>query len=122
MYLAYPYTYDSTGRTAAAVEDTYVRDLIEQVLFTAPGERVMRPDLGSGIYQLLFAPNSEQLSGAVQMLVQGALQKWLGDVLTVLNLQVQSADSELRVVIEYELRRDRRRVVETLSHPVPGAP
>jgi phage baseplate assembly protein W len=122
MYLGYPYRYDATGRTAKAAEEVHVRDLIEQVLFTAPGERVMRPDFGSGVYQLVFAPNSPQLAGAVQMLVQGALQKWLSDVATMLDVQVEAAESELRVVIAYELRRDGRRVVETFVRPVTGAP
>ena len=49
------------------------------MLFTAPGERVNRPDFGSGLLQLVFAPNSDELAGATQFLVQGALQQWLGD-------------------------------------------
>ena len=113
MQLAYPYGFDRGGLTASTDEATHVRDLIEQVLFTAPGERVMRPDFGSGVGQLVFAPNSVELAGATQMLVQGALQKWLSEVITAVVVQVESAEAELRVTIQYELRRDGRVITET---------
>jgi phage baseplate assembly protein W len=106
MPLAFPYGFDRGGLTAAADDATHVRDLIEQVLFTAPGERVMRPDFGSGVMQLVFAGNSVELAGATQMLVQGALQKWLGDVVTVLGVRVEALDAELRITVQYERRRD----------------
>ena len=72
MNLRYPYQFDDRGRTAEADDPAYIRELIEQVLFTAPGERVMRPDFGSGLMQLLFAPNSAELAATTQFLVQGA--------------------------------------------------
>ena len=56
--LRYPYQFDARGHTATADEDAWIRGLIEQVLFTAPGERVMRPDFGCGLAQLVFAPNT----------------------------------------------------------------
>ena len=77
----------STSTAAAAprrpTSDDHIRDLIEQVLFTAPGERVNRPNFGSGLLQLVFAPNSDELAAATQFLVQGALQQWLGDLIQV---------------------------------------
>ena len=54
MNLDFPYHFDSHGRTAAIDYDAHIRDLIEQVLFTAPGERVNRPDFGSGLLRLVF--------------------------------------------------------------------
>jgi hypothetical protein len=113
MPLAYPYGYDRSGLTATTGEATHVRDLIEQVLFTAPGERVMRPDFGSGVAQLVFALNSAELAGATQMLVQGALQKWLGEVITALAVRVEAIEAELRVTVQYEIRRDGRVITET---------
>ena len=56
--LDFPYHVDGTGRSATTGAADHVRDLIEQVLFTAPGERVMRPDFGSGLLALVFEPNS----------------------------------------------------------------
>ena len=101
----YPYHFDGLGRTAAADADGHIRDLIEQVLFTAPGERVNRPDFGSGLMQLVFAPNSDELAAATQFLVQGALQQWLGDLIVVEAVEVRSEDSTLRVSTRYRVRR-----------------
>ena len=76
--LDFPYRFDGRGRTATADADDHIRDLIEQVLFTSPGERVMRPDFGSGMLALVFEPNSTALAATTQILVQGALQQHLG--------------------------------------------
>ena len=73
--LDFPYHFDGRGRTADDRRADHIRDLIEQVLFTAPGERVMRPDFGSGLLALVFEPNSTALAATTQMLVQGALQQ-----------------------------------------------
>ena len=75
MQFDYPYDFDTRGRTAETTDDEHIRDLIEEVLFTSPGERVNRPTFGSGVLQLIFAPNSEALAAATQMTVQGALQR-----------------------------------------------
>ena len=83
MDIDFPFHFDGRGRTAEAATDEHVRDLIEQVLFTSPGERVNRPTFGSGLMQLVFAPNSDELATATQFLVQAALQQWLGDLIEV---------------------------------------
>lgn len=120
MWLAYPYGADRRGRTAEADGPAHVRELIEQLLFTAPGERVMRPDLGSGVAQLVFAPNAVELAGATQMLVQGALQRWLGEQIAVLGVRVEPVDAELRVTVQYQLRRDGSTVTESFTRPGVG--
>lgn len=109
MPLNYPYGFDTRGRTADTSDDEHIRDLIEQVLFTTPGERVNRPTFGSGVLQLIFAPNGEALAAATQMTVQGALQQWLGDLISVEAVEVQSEDSTLRVSVQYTVRRNQQR-------------
>ncbi|MFB3921954.1 MAG: GPW/gp25 family protein [Terriglobia bacterium] len=111
----YPLHFDDRGRTAEVDGDEHIRDLIEQVLFTAPGERVNRPDFGSGIMQLIFAPNSGELAAATQFLIQGALQQWLGDLIQVESVQVEAQDSTLRVTIQYLTRRTQTRQTATFS-------
>jgi len=101
----FPYRIDGRGRTATTSEDDHLRDLIEQVLFTAPGERVNRPTFGSGLLRLVFAPNGDALAAATQMTVQGNLQQWLGDLIQVTEVQVDDVDAELRVVVRYTVRR-----------------
>src|SRR6266513_4243820 len=98
MQIDYPFHFDERGRTASVDDEGHIRDLIEQVLFTSPGERVNRPTFGSGLMKLVFAPNSDALASATQQLVQGALQRWLGDLIQVESVEVESEDAELRVI------------------------
>lgn len=109
MYVDFPFHFDRRGRTAEADVDGYIRDLIEQVLFTSPGERVNRPDFGSGLLQLVFAPNSDALAAATQLTVHSALQHWLGEIIQVENVSVESEDATLRVNVQYVVREDQRR-------------
>jgi phage baseplate assembly protein W len=111
MQFDYPYHFDSRGRTAPTSDDEHVRDLIEQVLFTTPGERVNRPTFGTPVMQLVFAPASEEVATATQFLVQGALQQWLGDMIQVEGVEVATDDAALYVTVQYRTRRgDERRV------------
>ena len=119
MQVDYPLHIDARGGTASVDEDAHIRDLIEQVLFTAPGERVNRPTFGSGVLQLVFAANGDALAAATQLTVQGALQQWLGDLIQVEAVQVETEDATLRVTVQYVLRRTQQRQVARLS---PGGP
>ncbi|MCL1976767.1 MAG: GPW/gp25 family protein [Candidatus Bathyarchaeota archaeon] len=105
MHFKYPFQADTRGRTAIANEEDHIRQLIEQVLFTSIGERVNRPTFGSNVNQLVFAPNSDELSATTQLLVQGALQQWLGTLIMVKSVSVQSRDSTLTVTVQYIIRR-----------------
>jgi phage baseplate assembly protein W len=111
MNLDFPFHFNGRGRTDEVETDGHIRDLIEQVLFTSPGERVNRPTFGSGLLQLVFAPNSDELAAATQFLVQGALQQWLGDLIQVGEVQVESEDSTLRVMVQYTVRRTQQQQV-----------
>jgi uncharacterized protein len=112
MQIDYPFHVDARGRTATTGDDEHVRALIEQVLFTTPGERVNRPDFGCGLLQLVFAPNSDALAAAVQFTVQGALQQWLGELIQVEQVDVAAEDSRLTVIVVYRLRDGERRTAE----------
>jgi phage baseplate assembly protein W len=104
-YLDYPLGFDGAGRAAVAPPDDHVRDMIEQVLFTDPGERVNRPDFGCGLRQLVFMPNSDVLAAATQFMVRGALSRWLGDVIEVREVRVAAEEERLLVDVVY-LRLD----------------
>ena len=102
MDVAFPYRADGRGRTAAAEsQDAHIRNLIEQVLFTVPGERVNRPDFGCGLLQLVFAPNSDELAATLQMLVAASLQQWLGGLLRIDDVRAESSDATLTVQVQY---------------------
>lgn len=102
--IAFPFRIDARGRTAHADYDDHVRDLIEQLLFTSPGERVMRPDFGCGLLDLVFTPNSPELASALELSVQASLQRWLGELIEVEALDVVSEENVVRVYLRYVVR------------------
>src|SRR3954462_7482474 len=104
MDIGFPYHLDGRGRTADPGLSDHVRELIEQLLFTAPGERVNRPEFGSGLRQLVFAPNSPELAATLEFTVKAALEQWLGDLIHVDALTVESDDAVLRIALTYTLR------------------
>jgi phage baseplate assembly protein W len=105
MNIDFPFHFDNRGRTATTDDDDHIRDMIEEFLFTNPGERVNRPDFGSGLLQLVFAPNSPELAAALQVTIQAGLQRWLSDVILVQKVEVTSEDSTLRALIQYVVKR-----------------
>jgi uncharacterized protein len=105
MDIDFPFHFDGRGRSATTSEEDHVRDMIEQLLLTAAGERVNRPEFGSGLLQMIFAPNSPEVAAALQFTTEAALQRWLGDVIEVQSLDVTSEDATLRVTVQYRLRR-----------------
>ena len=116
MDVNFPFRFDGRGRTAEAAPVDHIRQMVEQVLFTAPGERVNRPTFGCGLAQLVFAPNSEELAAAAQFLVQGALQQWLDDLIQVEEVLVENRDSTLLVAVQYVNRRTQQREIARFAH------
>lgn len=115
MQIGFPFGFDKRGRTTQADELTHIRQMIEVVLFTNPGERVNRPDFGSGLLQLVFGPNSHELAAAVHANVHAALQRWLGDLIDVQHLEVESIDARLLVTIDYVVARSQERRTDTFE-------
>jgi uncharacterized protein len=118
MNIDYPYRFDNRGRTAEAQDDDHIRDLMEQVLFTMPGERVNRPTFGSGLMQLVFAPNSDALAAATQLSVQSSLQQWLGSLVQLEAVNVENEDATLRVTVQYVVRRSQERRVQQFTRAI----
>ena len=118
MNIDYPFHFDTRGRTASTGEDDHVRDMIEQLIFTNPGERVNRPDFGSGVLQLIFGPNSPELAATVQFTLQAAIQRWLGDVIQVRDLEVTANDSTLSILLTYALADTGEEHTATFTRPV----
>jgi phage baseplate assembly protein W len=102
-YSDHPFDIDGRGRIATTELEDHVRDMIFQILFTNPGERVNRPDFGCGLLQMVFMPNSEALATATQFLVHGALQRWLSDVIKVDTVEITAENEQLVVRISYTL-------------------
>ena len=108
MNIDFPFHIDGRGLTAATDDQDHIRDMIEQLLFTNPGERVNRPDFGSGLLQLVFEPNSTELAAALQFTLQASLQQVLGDRIQLHAVQVDTLDSTLQVTVQYVIRTDQQ--------------
>ena len=113
MNIDFPFHFDSRGRTATTDDDDHIRDMIEEFLFTSAGERVNRPDFGSGLLGMVFEPNSQELAAALQFTIQAGLQRWLADLIEVRALEVTSQDASLRVLVQYVVRRTGQQRQET---------
>jgi phage baseplate assembly protein W len=96
----------------------HILEMVEQLIFTSPGERVNQPDFGSGLMQLVFAPNSPELAAALQFTMQGAIQRWLGDLIQVQSLIVTSNDSQLNIDLQYVIRSTNQPVSVTFSQSI----
>ncbi|SEB38745.1 GPW/gp25 family protein [Terriglobus roseus] len=103
MDLRFPYGFDSTGITAGTPRLAHIRQMIEQILLTAPGERVNRPNFGSGASRLVFEPNSAMMLATQNQLIQGALQQWLLDVVRVEAVSVDGNDSTVTITVQYSV-------------------
>jgi uncharacterized protein len=107
--LAFPFGPAATGR-AASVEDgddTQIRQMLELVVMTMPGERVMRPSFGSPVTQMLFAPVDAAVAHALQASLAAAIGLWMGDLIDLRDLTVafDDEDAALEILITYEVRR-----------------
>jgi uncharacterized protein len=104
--IKHPFAVD-LGRGRLAEEENYaqhVEQMMFQVLFTAPGERINRPDFGCGVKRLVFAPNSEVSAALAQVTIFQALTRWLGTAITVNDVKALAIDSRMEIKIAYTLK------------------
>ncbi len=113
MNIRFPYQYNNQGKTTSSASEAHIKDMIEMVLFTIPGERPNRPTFGCGLRQLLFQPNSDELATTAQFLIQGELQQWLGDLIEVEEVVVENQDTILQVTIRYIIRTTQKETTYT---------
>jgi phage baseplate assembly protein W len=119
--IAFPYNFDSTGRTAQTDPLSHIRDMIEQILFTSPGERVNRPTFGSGTAQLVFAPNSDVLAAAQQNVIQASLQMWLSDLIRLLSVTVVADDATLQITVAYTVIQTQQQQTQQFVYGATGS-
>ena len=119
-YLDFPFTLDERGRSAVTDADDHIRDMIHLVLFTAPGERVNRPEFGCGVKQLVFAPLSDALTAATEQLIHDALIRWLDPVISLEKVSTTANEATLEIKISYVRRETGERREEVFRRPVPA--
>ena len=100
-YMAYPFRLTRTG-PATSTRMEHIREQVEQVLFTSPGERVFRPEFGFGARQHVFEPNAPQLHELVQTRLFGSLAEALAGEVEQRTLRVEveaPADAPERLLV-----------------------
>lgn len=118
MNIDFPFHFDRRGHSATANSDDHIREMIEQLLFTNPGERVNRPDFGSGLQRLVFGPNSPELAAALKFTLQATLQRYLGDLIELQALEVSSEESTVSILIRYVVRRTKQQQTAQFTQAV----
>lgn len=101
MEIAFPFLINRQGLIASTDYDRHIYEMIEQLIFTAQGERVNRPHFGCGLDRLVFGAVGNEVITATQSLVQSELQQWLGDLIRVEMVTVEMEESTLKVTIRY---------------------
>lgn len=103
---AFPVVLDDAKTIVMTADESNIRESIWIILATAPGERVMRPDFGCGLHDLVFALNDAATIGRVQQTVHDALVRWEPriDVLDV-DVEVRGRTGELLLInVHYRVR------------------
>ena len=104
--LGFPFAVDGVGRVTASGGNDTIRAKIIQLLFTAPGERVNKPDFGCGLFNLAFEPNDVVLAAAVEFTIGQALSKWLRRDIVVDGVTVRAEGEQAIVEITYRTTHD----------------
>ncbi len=102
----FPFAVAPSGGVTVTEGDESIRGKILQVLFTAPGERVNRPDFGCGLFNLVFEPNDSILAAAMEFTVGQALTRWLGDDIIVDGVDIESAAELVTIEMAWVNRDD----------------
>lgn len=104
--LHYPLLVDpALGRIQQETDfSRHIEQLVMQVLMTAPGERINRPDFGCGVKRLVFAPGGDVAATLAQATVYQALNRWLANAIRVSEVSVTSQDATLHIRIAYVVK------------------
>lgn len=109
MHLNFPFTVRRGVPAPPPTHDAYVEQLIEQVLFTVPGERVNRPDFGCGVQNMVFQPGNSELVAAALFIVRSQLEMQLAGIIRVESVTAEMVGGELHVTANYFDVADARR-------------
>ncbi len=111
MQVSFPFQISSQGRSATTGQEKHIEHLIEQVLFTAPGERVNRPEFGTSLLDFVFAPAGDELMAATKFMIQGSLQQQLNHLIQVQDIHIESEDACLQITIQYLVLENQHQAV-----------
>lgn len=104
--LRYPVSVDAARGRLAQEQDfaAHIEQLVMQVLMTAPGERINRPDFGCGVKRLVFAPGGEVAATLAQTTAYQALTKWLPNAISVSEVTARADEAVLNIRVGYVIK------------------
>jgi len=103
-HLSFPFRIASNGRSAQVPAlEAHVRDELIQLILTNPGERAFLPEFGGGVRRLVFENASETIAGVTKARITQAISRWLGQRVTLEDLQVTIDNSTLEIQIQYRI-------------------
>lgn len=117
-----PFQIGELGTPRTAGRSQAVRQQIEQLLFTLPGERVNRPEFGCGVQRLVFSGASVETAIAAEYVIRVGLTRFLADVLGVDAVRVRAQDVTLVIDILYTLKDTGEELAEMFRRPLEGPP
>lgn len=115
MYKSFPYKYNNYGHIADASNDTHIRDMMEQILFTIPGERVNRPDFGCGVQTMVFGTTIPEVLTVKQSGIQSQLQQYLGHLISLKEVKITTEESRVNILIRYVVFADQKEFTQVFS-------
>ncbi len=105
-YPKFPLQPGHDGRSATVERDRWIRDLLEAFLFTNPGERINRPEFGSGLIAMVFRGNHAALSDALDANVRASIEQYFSHLLDLEELKIEQHDALLEIEVVYRTRPD----------------
>jgi len=104
---AFPIQIDDTGGIRMRSREHDIREAIGIVLGTRLGERVMRPEFGSALADLVFDPNDANLAGRIEFFVRKALERWEPRI-ALKEVRARPAGERMEIDVRYIVRRTNR--------------
>jgi len=104
---AFPVQVDDAGGIHVREGEDDIREAVGIVLGTRLGERVMRPEFGCGIGDLVFDPNDANLAGRIEFFARKALERWEPRI-EVKEVSVRSEGEKIEIDVRYVIRQTNR--------------
>jgi phage baseplate assembly protein W len=103
---AFPVSVDKRGRVALSRQEQDIEQAIQMIVMTPKGQRMMRPEFGCHIHELMFAPNNAATAGLAARYVEEALAMWEPRIEVEEVRASFDGDDESRLLIEvlYEVK------------------
>jgi phage baseplate assembly protein W len=120
--LSFPFQVGDTGIPRVSGPGGILREQLELLLFTLPGERLRRPAFGCGVQRLVFEGASAEVVAAAEHTIRRGVRAEMDDLLVLDAVRVRADGPTLRIDILYTVRATGEERAESFRRPLEGAP